>query len=191
MRRGRFLAIATLACLVLSTGILFAGTGSTKSTISVGDFAVMIASRVSPEAAAKGLTPSSAVGLLGKSGVKVKASLSSPLTEADATEIFSQFGITIQSLRPGDNLDRSKASALVETFGDTFAARFEASNRVSAPGKSTPPSTVAIETVIQDCQALPAQKDCHLCCESLGYAKKTCGQACSNGPKASAVEPTP
>jgi hypothetical protein len=152
----------------------------------------MIASRVNPEAAAKGLTPSSAVDLLGKSGVKVKSNLSAPLTEADASEIFSQFGITLQSMQPGSMLDRSKASALVGTFGDTLAAKSDASSRLTSPGKSSSPATtVAIETTIQDCQALPKTKDCHQCCLALGYAHKVCGPSCGNGPKASGTEPTP
>jgi len=192
MMRSKYFALGTLACLVVSAGILFAGTSSSTS-ISVGDFAVMIASRVNPEAAAKGLTPSSAVDLLGKSGVKVKSNLSSPLTEGDASEIFSQFGITLQSMRPGSSLDRSKASALVGTFGDTLAAKSDASSRLTSPGKNSGPAatTVAIETTIQDCQALPKTKDCHQCCLALGFAHKVCGPSCGNGPKASGVEPTP
>jgi hypothetical protein len=192
MMRSKFLALGTLACIVVSAGILFAGTGSSSSSMSVGDFAVMIASRVNPEAAAKGLTPSSAVEVLGKSGVKVKSNLSSPLTEADATEIFSQFGITLQSMQPGSILDRSKASALVGTFGDSLAAKSDASSRLTSPGKSsTPATTISVETAIQDCQALPKTKDCHTCCLNLGYAHKVCGPACGNGPKASGIEPTP
>ena len=187
----RYLALGTVACLVLSAGILLAGTNSSSNTMTVGDFAVMIAARVNPEAA-KGITPSSAVDLLGKSGIKVKASLSSPLTEADAIEIFSQFGITLQSVRPGETLDRSKASALVGTFGDTLAARSEANNRITMPGKTTtPPAGITLDTTIQDCQALPKTKDCHQCCLALGYAHKVCGPACGNGPKASGIEPTP
>lgn len=192
MMRSKFLALGTLACLALSAGILFAGSGTPSSAMSVGDFAVMIASKVSPEAAAKGLTPSSAVDLLGKSGVKVKSNLDSPLTEADATEIFSQFGITLQSLRPGSNLDRSKATALVGTFGDTLAARSDSTGRLTSPGKNTAPgTTISLETTIQDCQALPKTKDCHQCCLALGFAHKVCGPSCGNGPKASGVEPTP
>jgi hypothetical protein len=82
---------------------------------------------------------------------------------------------------------------LVATFGDTLAARSEASNRISAPGKNSGPSaTIVLDTTpIQDCQALPKTKDCHQCCLALGYAHKVCGPACGNGPKASGVEPTP
>src|SRR5262245_49116364 len=47
MKSGRILALATLSCLVLSIGFLGAGTSSEKS-VSVGDFAVMIASRINP-----------------------------------------------------------------------------------------------------------------------------------------------
>jgi hypothetical protein len=188
MTRGKLLALALLACLVISTGILSAGT--TTSSISVGDFAVMIASRVNPEAAAKGLTPVSASELLKKSGIKVKSNLDSDLTESDAADIFSQFGITLQSLRPMNTLDRTKASALVSTFGDTLAARTQTTVKVSAPTKNTSGTVISTEA-IQDCQALPKTKDCHDCCNALGYANKVCGQACSGGPKASGVEPTP
>jgi hypothetical protein len=34
-------------------------------------------------------------------------------------------------------------------------------------------------------------KECHTCCRDLGYKGRTCGQTCSNSPKASATEPTP
>lgn len=189
MTRGKLLALALLACLVISTGILIAGT--TTSSISVGDFAVMIASRVNPEAAAKGLTPASASELLKKSGIKVKSELDSALTESEAADIFSQFGITLQSLRPMDTLDRTKASALVGTFGDTLAARTQTTTRVNAPGKSTTGTTITLDTTIQDCQALPKTKDCHQCCLGLGYAHKVCGPACGNGKKSSGIEPTP
>jgi len=189
MTRGKLLALAVLACLVISTGILVAGT--TTNSISVGDFAVMIASRVNPEAAAKGLTPASASDLLKKSGIKVKSSLDSALTEAEASDIFSQFGITLQSLRPLDTLDKTKASALVSTFGDTLAARTESNVKVGGPVKSTPGITITPETTMADCQQLPKTKDCHQCCLALGFAHKVCGPGCGNGPKSSGVEPTP
>src|SRR5262245_24617133 len=159
MTRGKLLALALLACLAISTGILIAGT--TTNSISVGDFAVMIASRVNPEAAAKGLTPVSASELLKKSGIKMKSNLDSDLTESDAANIFSQFGITLQSLRPLDTLDRTKASALVGTFGDTLAARTQSTTKINAPAKNTSTGIITVETTIQDCQALPKTKDCH------------------------------
>ena len=191
MKRGRILALATLSSLVLSIGFLGAGTSSTGNSVSVGDFAVMIASRVSPEEAVKGLNPASAAEVLKKAGIKTLPELNAPLTESEATAIFAQFGITIQSMRPSDLLDRARAESLVGTFSDTLSAKAEANGRLGVPVKNDTLSSVSLDTTITDCRALPKTKDCHQCCLALGFAHKQCGKACSNNPHLSAIEPTP
>jgi hypothetical protein len=191
MKRGRILALATLSCLVLSIGILGAGTSSTGGSISVGDFAVMIASRVTPEDAAKNLTPASAAEVLKKAGVKSLPELNSPLTEAETTAIFAQFGITLQAMSPSDLMDRARAESLVGTFADTLSAKVEANERFGVPAKNDPSSSISLDAGINDCRALPKTKDCHQCCIALGFAHKVCGKSCSNNPHLSGVEPTP
>jgi len=188
MIRGRFLVIAVLAGLFVSA----AAVGSAAENLTVGDFVVMVASRVSPATAH--LTPATAAELLKKNGIRVQTDLSSPLTEGEAADLFSQFGITLQSDRPSSQLERSKAEALLRTFGETLAARSTANPVMASSGKgnnSTSP-TITLEDALDDCQNLPKVHDCQLCCKALGvYANKACSQACSNSPKASAVEPTP
>ena len=189
MKRGRILALATLSCLVLSIGILGAGTAS-QSSISVGDFAVMIASRVNPEEATKGVTPVSAAETLKKAGIKSLPELNSTLTEGETAAIFSQFGITLQSFHPSDLMDRARAESLVGTFSETLSGKFEANTKINT-SKVAPPTTITPETTMTDCRALPKQKDCHACCEAIGFPHNQCGKLCSNNPHVSGIEPTP
>jgi hypothetical protein len=190
MKRGRILALATLSCLVLSIGILGAGTTS-QSSVSVGDFAVMIASRMNPEEAAKGITPATAAEVLKKAGIKGLPELNSPLTESETASIFSQFGITLQSFHPSDLMDRARAESLIGTFSDTLSAKFEANSKIGGSAKMNPPSTVTLDTGIDTCRALAKTKDCHTCCLALGFGKNECGKLCSNNPHVSGSEPTP
>ena len=107
-----------------------------------------------------------------------------------------QFGITIQAEHPEATMSRDRAQALVNTFGDTFAARAEGAsasspNLVIRGGNGSQISGVPGLEAIEDCQSMPKNKDCHECCANLGLAKRVCGKACSNGKKASGSEPTP
>lgn len=186
MIRGRLLVIAVVTGLVFSAAALSMAAGN----LTVGDFAVMVASRVSPNSPQ--LTPAAAAEILKKNGIRVPTELSSPLTEAEVVDLFSQFGITIQAAHPSNQMDRSKAQALVGTFGDTLEARSSGANvKTSSQGKTSALTSVTLESDLTPCQDLPRTKDCHTCCKALGYANKVCGQACSGGPKASAYEPTP
>src|SRR5690348_10274412 len=80
MIRSRALLFGLLACLLTAT-LLVAGSTPAPSSLTVGDFAVMMASKISPDGATQAITPVQAAEILKKSGVKVETDLASPLTE--------------------------------------------------------------------------------------------------------------
>src|SRR2546426_9647922 len=91
MTRSKFLLFGLLACLVTVTLVPAAPT-TAQGSLTVGDFAALVASRMNPDGVARPVDTASAAEFLRKSGIKLKADLSSPLTEADAADLFHQFG---------------------------------------------------------------------------------------------------
>ena len=164
-----------------------------SASMTVGDFAVMIAAKLQPSShGQEPVSTEAAIQRLSKAGVSIKANPAGTLTAGDAAEIFRQFGITLQAEHPESGLSRDRARVLVDTFSDTFSSH-------TAPSASTPtalqhPTTsgnsVGLEA-LEDCQSLSKNKDCHDCCAAMGLPKNVCGKACSNGKKASGSEPTP
>ena len=205
MSRGKVVAI--LAVGLFAASLLTAGAATDKGSLTVGDFAVMIASKVNTEAPNARMTPEQATGLLAKSGVKIKGNLASPLTEEGAAEIFGQFGITLQAGRTNELLDPARAKVLVGLFGDTLASHGAAGNTslkgVRTSGSSTSGSP-SIETTVAECQSLPRppapcdapQSVCNPCMEcckvQLNLTGKTCGTICQKkNLTVSPGEPTP
>jgi hypothetical protein len=209
MTRGRFLAFS-IACL-LTVSVVAAGSASSGKSLTVGDFAVMVASRINPgEATSQELTPAEAASLLEKSGVKVKADLASPLTEAQAADIFSQLGITLQAAGADDLLDSARAASLVDVFGTTIAANGNKQAgafgvKAKGPGTTaTGAGTITLDLTPADCQALPRPpapcdgpqsvcNPCMDCCKNqLGLTGKVCGRLCQKKNLVSSpTEPTP
>ncbi len=160
MTRSRVLFTCLVACLITAT--LGVGAPTTApGNFTVGDFAALIASRMSSDRVARPVAAESAAEILKKAGVQIKSSLSSPLTEADAADLFRQFGITIQVQNPGAFLSRDRAEALVGVFGSTLTAAAgkggtaSLDSRVStqSPGGAT--ATIETATTVLDCQSLP------------------------------------
>src|SRR5436309_4572524 len=151
MTRSKFLLFGLLACLVTVTLVPAAPT-TAQGSLTVGDFAALVASRMNPDGVARPVDTASAAEFLRKSGIKLKADLSSPLTEADAADLFHQFGITLQVGQPGTLLTRDRAEALVGIFGSTLTAT--TSNKATGVAldskvstqKGTSTSNISVET---------------------------------------------
>ena len=209
MRRGK---IAVLLLVVLFTfSALMAGPATdTKNKITVGDFLVMVSSKLTAGEGEAKLTPDQAATLLNKLGVKVKSELSSTLTEADASNILGQFGITLQASSAMATLDAERAQALLGIFGQTIAShRASGENLVNSSTRSTRPlATNSLEThtgTVLDCQELPHDCSggggpdcftCHECCKrdpptGFGVPDRICAKLCSKAALASPTEPTP
>jgi hypothetical protein len=173
-------------------------------SISVGDFAVLIASRLASTGTSRApLTAESAATALQAAGVKIPKDLGAPMTEADAVEIFRQFNI---SLAPQDGarlLDPSRASSLVGIFASTLSARSASqAGRTDSSGGTGESATNASQGLLEsiaDCQALPKTQDCQQCCRDLlggnsndPHTNRTCAKACNTKARnVSPSEPTP
>ena len=202
MERRRVLSVGFLACL-LTLSTLLAGTPAPSGTISVGDFAVLVAAKL--DSSRGTLSPALAVDVLRKHGLKVTSDLTSPLTEKEAAGMFGQLGIVLQTDHPENLLNRERAANLVGIFGGNLASagdRIDATlNSKSAAGGAAPP---IIETTPLDCQSLPRPpapcsgpqsvcNPCMDCCKNqLGLTGKTCGKLCQKkNLVVSPGEPTP
>jgi len=197
MTRNRFLVSGLIACLLTATLVL-AAPATAPENLTVGDFAALIASRISSDGVVRPVTPEGAAEILKKSGIQLKKSLSSPLTEADAADLFKQYGITLQVQDAGALLSRDRAEALVGVFGSTLtAAAYNKSAGVKLDSKANSlkpgtTSSVSVDTAttLIECQSLPRAPSpcdgpfsvcnpCMDCClNDLGLTGKTCGHAC-------------
>jgi len=197
-----------LPALLLGMAMLLgASPATTSGYLSLGDFAILIAGRISLDEAVPALpdSPEAAVLLLRDAGVSLRSDLSSPATAGDASEIFRQFGLSLLTRDPDDLLDVAQARSLVEIFGPTLASKvvlLPPGTRLAVRTAEGPVSTaasIALPETIAECQNLPTTSDCRNCCRTLfggeqneTHSNRICGRACnSSARRASATEPTP
>jgi hypothetical protein len=204
MGRRKVVFVGFLVGLFALTTLL-AGSNAPSSKITVGDFAVLVASRMNVDNSQEAVTPAVASDILKKHGVKINANLSNPLTEKDAADLFGQLGISLQTDHPGDLLSAQRAANIVGIFGENLASKgSQTDSTLASRSGATSMSGVSVETTIYDCQALPKPpapcvgpqsvcNPCMDCCKNqLGKTGKECGQACQRkNLTTSAVEPTP
>ncbi|HET9482267.1 MAG TPA: hypothetical protein VFP98_10975 [Candidatus Polarisedimenticolia bacterium] len=89
------------------------------SPMSLGDFAVRVATGIGLPAPNGGHTPESAAwGLLGR-GIRLRADLAAPLTEADAVGALVGLGYRIRTTTPSRVMSRDRAEAILRTFLET------------------------------------------------------------------------
>ena len=202
MDRRRVLFVGSLAC-ALSLSVLLAAAPVPSDGLSVGDFAVMVASKIQSDDAA--LTKESASNLLKKHGVKLAADLNSPLTEKEAASLFGQLGIVLQTDHPESFLSRDRAASLVGIFGSNLASASEKNTGTfNARTGGTTEAIPSLDTTPLDCQALPRPPSpcsgpqsvcnpCMDCCKNqLGLTGKVCGRLCQKkNLDVSPGEPTP
>jgi hypothetical protein len=202
MDSRRVLFVGSL-CFALSLTALLAAAPVPSDGMSVGDFAVMVASKIQDDNVA--LTPEAASNLLRKHGVKFGADLNSPLTEKEAAGMFGQLGIVLQSDHPESVLSRDRAASLVGIFGSSLATVGErTTGSFSARTTGTSAAVPSVETTPLDCQSLPRPpapcsgpqsvcNPCMDCCKNeLGLTGKVCGRLCQKKNLViSPGEPTP
>ena len=197
MTRGKALIYGIFALIVLVVTVAPSAAGAAPSgsseSITVGEFAAMLANRVLPAGEAPLPAPKASRQLAGL-GIRVGDDLGATLTAGQASSLFDQFGITLRADRPEAGIGRDKAAALIATFGGTLSARTDGTlPAAGAFGISNGRGSVLQPSLedLTDCQNLGTVKECHTCCRNLGFHGRTCGQSCSNSPKASSFEPTP
>ncbi|HEV8335118.1 MAG TPA: hypothetical protein VGR67_01710 [Candidatus Polarisedimenticolia bacterium] len=202
-RRRILLAGFFVSLLALTT--LLAGSPAPTSQISVGDFAVLVASKIDSSDTSKPLTPGVAADILRKHGLKVSSELNSGLTEKDAADLFAQLGISLQTEHPENILNHERATRLIEIFGSNLAAAGEKGTTSFASKTSGATLNAAsLDTTPFDCQSLPRPpapcsgpqsvcNPCMDCCKNqLGLTGKTCGRLCQKkNLVVSPEEPTP
>jgi len=205
MERRRVLFVGFVVCF-LALATLQASSTAPTGTISVGDFAVLVASKmtVNPGDVQGPLTPAVAVDILRKHGLKVDSDLASPLSEKQASDLFGQLGIALQTERPEALLTPERAASLVGIFGGNLASKGTAID--ASPASKTSASTTAAPTVEEltpyDCQTLWPLPDCKTqvecnpcmyCCNKLLALNGTvCGHLCQKkNLVVSPEEPTP
>jgi hypothetical protein len=173
-------------------------------TITVGDFAVLVASRLQiPDASQPALTQEAAAMVLQRSGIKIRPELSSTMTEADAADLFGQLGISLAAQDPSSPLLRDRALSLLGIFGSTLSAKVGTVSpgflsRTGGVDLSSSAPAPMLES-ITDCQNLPKTQDCQTCCRELlggaqsdSHTNRICGKACNTKSRnVSASEPTP
>jgi hypothetical protein len=196
MSRSKRAVFASLACAVLATVLLAATSAPAPGSLTVGEFAEMVAAKLQPTPNSQApMTRDAALQKLSKAGIKLTSEPTDVLSAGEAASIFQQFGITIQAQHPQEALSRDRATVLVNTFSDTFSVRTDASSTAAGAtirtGNGAQGSPMPSLEALEDCQSMPKNKDCHECCSNLGYPKRVCGKACSNGQKSSGSEPTP
>jgi len=173
-------------------------------TLTVGDFAVLVASRVQiPDASQPALTQEAAATILQRSGIKIRPELSSTMTEADAADVFGQLGISLAAQDPSSPLLRERAVSLIGIFGSTLSAKVGTVSagflsRAGGADLSSSAPAPMLESIV-DCQGLPKTQDCQTCCRDLlggtqndNHTNRICGKACNTKSRSvSASEPTP
>ena len=198
-----------LMCLLASTLVAY-GVTAPQQDLTVGDFMVMVASRVNPDETAERMEPERAVEFLAQAGIEVGRDLDSPLTEEKVAGIFSQFGITLQMADPGALLDQERANLLVQVFGDTLHTHglntegLFLSNRSVGNGKISGPDGTLENLTPADCQKLPRPQPCggggqqscnpcmDCCLNDLDLTGRVCGRLCQKkNLTSSPSEPTP
>src|SRR6266581_4293958 len=115
MMRTRMLLSGLIPCLMMAA-LLRAAPATGSGNLTVGEFAALIASRTSWDGVVRPVAAADAAEILKRSGIKIKTSLTLPLTEGDAADLFQQFGITLQVEHTDSLLSRDRAEALVAVF---------------------------------------------------------------------------
>ena len=154
MDRRRILLIGFVACFLALTTVL-ANSTAPSASLTVGDFAVLVASKMNPGDTQGPLTPATAADLLRKHGMNVSADLTSPLTEKEAASLFGQLGIALQTEHPEALLSPERAASLVGIFGGNLASTGARTDATLASKTASTTGAPTLETTPYDCQSLP------------------------------------
>lgn len=101
--------------------------------VTLGEFAVRAAEGLKLPAPPGGFTPESAAWALVLKGIKVRAEMGSPLTEADAVGVLAGLGFRIRTTTPSRVVSRDRFEILIESF-------FSGEVRPPAPASAPTPA---------------------------------------------------
>jgi hypothetical protein len=86
------------------------------SSITLGEFAVKVATQLQLPAPGSGFTPEAAAWALLQKGVRVRPELGSPLVEGDVVAILTGLGYHIRTTTPSRVMTRDRLDAIVTVF---------------------------------------------------------------------------
>lgn len=131
MKRRYPLAIAAVFSL-LAAGALYgwaqqavpatATPGSQQQDVTVGFFAIRLATALDLPVPQAGFDEESASWALWKAGVRVSPQVHKTLTERDVVDALSQLGFALTTTRPDVSVNARRAEAIVNTFVGASAA---------------------------------------------------------------------
>jgi hypothetical protein len=84
--------------------------------LTLGEFAMRVAAGLKVAEPLTGFTPESAAWGLLQKGIRLRAELTSPLTEADAVSILNGLGYRVRTETPSRVMSAERAGILLETF---------------------------------------------------------------------------
>jgi hypothetical protein len=165
--------------LVLMTAVSLAAhagqarSGKSDQAVTVGEFAVMLATA---RGGARALDAGKAVDSLVKAGVPLPADARQPLTEKVLSDVLDFYGINAKA-GAGRTVSPAKAESALLLLGSA----------VGAASKAAPAPSVTLD----DCLALSNHGQCVVCCKNLGGAPNSCAKMCFVINKPSPSEPLP
>ena len=170
----------TLLALVLMAAVPLAATSAGQAqdkkgtaSLTVGEFAVMLARTTGTGSA---LESRSAAEALTKAGVPL-GNPKATLSEDKLAEILGHYGVRVTTTSPGQAVSQAKAGNALLLLGGSMA---------SAASSSGPaPST------LEDCLINANHGECTNCCKALGGEPNTCAKFCQQIMKGSVGEPLP
>jgi hypothetical protein len=121
-------------CLVGSLAL--AGASAKTAPITTGDFIVNLVKAMDPKAPA-GMTPDAAASELGKLGISVGGSMTSPLTEGQLVTLLRQFGVNVRAADPARTVSQAKANNVISTFRGEITKVAAVGGIVGAGGSGT------------------------------------------------------
>jgi len=123
MNRPVALAIMLVLWMSPGTGLLHAQEGAAPPpsapaplTITLGEFAVKVATQLQLAAPSGALTPEGAAWALLQKGVRLRPELGSPLVEGDVVGILTGLGYHIRTTTPSRVMTRDRLDAIVTVF---------------------------------------------------------------------------
>lgn len=92
------------------------GAAVAPATLTVGDFAMKVATHLHLSVPAGGYTPESAAWALLQKGVRLRPELGAPLVEGDVVEILTGLGYRIRTTTPSRVMTRDRMDAITSVF---------------------------------------------------------------------------
>jgi hypothetical protein len=117
-----------LLCAVVTAGLPFAqetppaqpppaaAPAPVPTTVTVGEFAIKVATHLQLPTPAGGFTPEAAAWALVQKGVHLRPDLASPLVEGDVVTLLTALGYRIRTTTPSRVMTRDRLDAITTVF---------------------------------------------------------------------------